>query len=782
VNAFQVADSLYLVRQEVSVSKEIPVKVEVPTNHIFVEDCSGSMTWDLPKIREQLKKKLRTLLSEKDTLSIIWFSGRKEFGVLLEGEPVSTLADLKDVEKAIDRWLKPVGLTGFKEPLEEVPNLVDRLLKKRPGSVCSLLFMSDGCDNQWGRAEVLKAVEKASGKVASTTIVEYGYYADRNLLSAMAEKAGGNLIFAQDFDKYVPQFEAAMQKRPTGAPRIKVGIQGDPIGGFAFTVAGGDLTTYALEESGIHVPEDTQAVWYLSPSTVGTPKEALIDLSKAAAASNSKEAAIDAAYAATSLFAVRMKPEVVFPLLRALGDVKFIEKFSGCFGKQKYSEFMDAAKTAAFGTGRFESGWDPNKVPRDDAFTVLELLQLLAQDDSNRILMESPDFKYSAIGRGRVDASSVLTDEELDEIQKLTAQMTGEKDPSKIKTLNERIASITNSKQEALKFEAAPAPEGYPISNLTFNEDRPNVSVLVRKPGKVNISSRITEEWKGRLPDEIETHIFRNYAIIKDGLINVRTLPVRLSAETFKKLSVITAEGRLPEEAVSKVGPGDEALLYLDKLPVINRKMVKAVSAKSYFETQYSLLKAQADQKVYNSYVKELLPTKKAEGLAVKHGEGAAVFLKDLGITDGGFSPKTIQAEAKDFYLGKELTSSLKGFSKLPSLKEVKAMITKGKVNGPGSLMKPTVDAVETFIVSDMYAKAANKDKILELWLDGEAKASRTKARGLIYEIAQTTFTLVVGQVWFSEFSSLDENTLSITVDGQTIEGKVEMREIEIRI
>lgn len=274
----RVSDSLYLVRQAV-LSKEPAKPKEVPTNHLLVIDCSGSMSCDLPKVREQVKRKLPKLLRDTDTLSIIWFSGRGEHGVLLEAEPVSTLKDLKDVEAAVDRWLRPVGLTGFREPLESVPALVARVSAKRPGSVFSLFFMSDGCDNQWQRPDILKAVEKAGSSVASATFVEYGYYADRPLLTQMAEKSGGSVIHAKDFDSYAPIMEASIQKKQSGAPRVEVKIPGDVVGGFAYAVAGDELLTFAVESGAVQVPQDLGALCYLSSTPVGGRGQDLVSFS-----------------------------------------------------------------------------------------------------------------------------------------------------------------------------------------------------------------------------------------------------------------------------------------------------------------------------------------------------------------------------------------------------------------------------------------------------------------------------------------------------------------------
>ncbi|NBW00022.1 MAG: hypothetical protein EBR67_11085, partial [Proteobacteria bacterium] len=130
MNHLALNGSLYLVTQSIE-SKKV-VEVESPVNHIVIIDCSGSMFGELPKIREQLKRKLPKLIGDQDTLSIIWFSGKSQFGVLIENEPIPGLPDLKAVEKAIDRWLRPVGLTGFKEPLQEAKSLIDRISKSRP--------------------------------------------------------------------------------------------------------------------------------------------------------------------------------------------------------------------------------------------------------------------------------------------------------------------------------------------------------------------------------------------------------------------------------------------------------------------------------------------------------------------------------------------------------------------------------------------------------------------------------------------------------------------------
>ena len=97
--------------------------------------------------------------------------------------------------------------------------------------------------------------------------------------------------------------------------------------------------------------------------------------------------------------------------------------------------------------------------------------------------------------------------------------------------------------------------------------------------------------------------------------------------------------------------------------------------------------------------------------------------------------------------------------------------------------MAESIKEVEAFMASPAYTGASNKDQAVLSWLEGQKKAATERCRKLIFDIAQTTFAIIVGQVWFSEFSSIDENAMDLDVGGgQKIACKAEMRDIEIKI
>ena len=133
-----------------------------------------------------LKAKIPSLVRPGDTLTMIWFSGRGEVGTICEGVALASLADLTVIHAAIDAGLRSRGLTGFCDPLIEVERAIGRLRVQADRPI-ALFFMTDGMDNQSKRSQILDVVARVAPLLASSTFVEYGDFADRATLAAMAE-------------------------------------------------------------------------------------------------------------------------------------------------------------------------------------------------------------------------------------------------------------------------------------------------------------------------------------------------------------------------------------------------------------------------------------------------------------------------------------------------------------------------------------------------------------------------------------------------------------------
>lgn len=802
--SYQVSEGLWLVHHTLSLAAAPPPAPE-PTHHICVIDCSGSMSGELPRIREQLNTKLPSMLGEEDAISIIWFSGRGECDVLIEAAKVAGPQNLQALRAMVDRWLRPVGLTGFKEPIERAGEVMRRVASKGGASRrTSFFFMSDGCDNIWPRPEILRAVESIRDGVAAATFVEYGYYADRPLLSKMAERVGGSLIMAADFGAYEPVFAAAMAPKGGGAKKQTAVIDAEPVGEFVFAIDGDDLLTFGLDvvgggKTGVVVPAHLTQFFYLSPAAVGEKAGTLA--AQAFSASKGVLSArlpghevLDAAYAAMALFAQRVRPTVIWSLLRAIGDVDFIDEFAICFGKQRYSAFHDHAKAAAKGAGWFVKGYDPKRAPREDAFTVLDLFELLSNDTRCRILTESDAYQYSRIGRKSVTKDLMLTVTEADEVKSLAGEVAALADKRLIAPIKEALDKLTKAitgRKAALKFRVDPAAAeaGFPIDGLVWNKDMPNLSFRVRKPGTVDLSAvEMSAECRAMLPNFLKTFQFRAYTVVKDGLVHIEWLPIYLPRVVFDTL---VAAGAIDPAKDAAVPDGDGVRVNIDmrKLPVINQKMVSTASARVLGEMAWETLKLEAAAKVFGYYKSE----RESTGFQTSYGPTATSWLAENEVTEsGGFNPQVTRAPAVDFYIGKSLKVKIPGFSSLPSVEEVRERMAppaaptadtgkkKGKakaVTPAGALMVPYIEAVDAFMASPEYTGAADPKAAFEAWITKQERDAMIAKRKLQTQMAKVKFTVLIGQSWFTEFSSFDEHALRMDLGGEAREVEFELRE-----
>jgi hypothetical protein len=783
-----IAEGLYLLHKPVS-KTVAPVVTDIPTDHILCIDCSGSMSYELPKIRQQLKNKLSMMLKESDTVSIVWFSGKTQFGIVVENVPLHNAVDLTGVQRAIDNYLKPIGLTGFVEPLQEVEKLIGRVQK--PGRATNLFFMSDGYDNQWSKEQILAAVDKLAPLVSSAAIVEYGWYCNRPLMVQMSERLGANEVFAENFPQYEPIFETAITKKIAGVKKVDVDIT-QAIHGFVFAIHDGEILTFSAEGRKVSVPEGLDMIYWFAELPTSANFITMTEINHPNCKPTTKAEILRALYASLIPLTQRMLSNDIFRVLKATGDVRLIREFSSCFGKQEYSEFQaHATECVSDETKRLVDGFNPDEVPAEDAYTIIDLLYELSGDEGNLFYPNHPAFDYHRTGRKAVESERMLTEAEIGRLSEIASEIGKTRDPARIKALQAELSSFTEQK-DGLKFTPEDQDAGYPVSNLVFNEDRPNVSAQVRIPGTVDLEGLARKnahaqgaEWCHDVPDLFPTSIVRNYTIIRDGIRNVKVLPVSL---TEKSYNVLRDAGDFLHDPMG-TGSWVEGHIYeidLMKLPLINRTMVKDVSANDLFQKQWDLVNAKAKQKVFNYFFDEYFPPESAKGIADKYGVEAAAWLSELGVKDYGFSPKVTLAEATEAYVGKELAVSISGMSSLPSVKSVLDKLNaKKKLTTREIALCPAIAEVRGFIdgPTNKNVDEKTRNELLHVWLTSRKLDTITLCRKLMREIAQIKFSVIVGQVWFVDLGGdLNNNSLIMNFDGVLTECTANLREIEIKV
>src|ERR1035437_9504610 len=555
-------ENYYLISQEVN--SNVTVEVAKKTNHIFVVDVSGSMSWELPKIRTQLKNKLSNIMKEGDTISIVWFSGSRDAGILKEEVEVKSLKTLTDLHSAIDRWLVPIGLTAFLKPLELVKDLIVKIKKNRPDSVFSMIFLTDGCNNGCPWNEVIKTLKSLETDIASSTFVEYGDYADSRALTQMASVLGGEKISCDGFNDFEPMFDAKISSSVYGGKKVVVNITDKYLYDFAFSVGkDGSVLLYNIQDNKIMVGSDVKEVYFFSPNAVGSTDVPLLN-------NVVPQEQVAKLYAAIYVLSDKLMNDNAEQVFYALGDNFYYKMLTGAFGKQKLNSFKAAIKECVADVSkRFPLGIGAIQKVDDNAYCLMNLIEDLGNAEGCLFYKGHPEFHYNLIGRKRVARGENLSEADkkrlaeaknIDEVNKITEEL--------------------KKKNVEVEFVDSDPNRGYPLTDLVWNEKRANLSVRIYIEGEAVLPKN---QYK---IDKVASFRYKTYTLIKDGIVNVTKLPVSYSVELIKILKAhnikFVQSNLLSTDVNHKVGMDDLVLvLDLTSLPIINKSMVKTISAKA---------------------------------------------------------------------------------------------------------------------------------------------------------------------------------------------------------
>lgn len=665
--------------------------IAIPTHRIMVVDCSGSMSGELPKLRKQLKNKLTLMVEPNDSLSIIWFSGSGQCGVVFDDIQISSAADLSKVHTAIDRFLVPVGLTAFTPPLEKVLEVI----ANASGKPVSLSFMTDGYSNVGTKRDIIQACAKIAEVVDSTTFIEYGYYCQHDLLVEMAEETGGTVIQSTSFDNYVDHLDRILKGRTTGKRKVLENILAEFVVGIT-----DDSVIIAKPISGkVTLPPNTISVAYQGTGGISTAQGSA---------------------AMVSALINKGKMNDAIDIAAEIGDVELFAALENAFSRQDYARAAQLATDFATGKKILYSTAPKSTTLKIDpnAYNVLTLLMDLAEQEGNFLNISHPDFKYTAISQKR----ETVPDE------------------------NGFVPKFTDTAKEVKGA----------INALKFDEDRPNVSILVRRVGTVALPKNDYGF------DTFDTFIWRNYAIVRDGIVNVDKLPVILSKASYDLL----VQNKVINSATEPFKVNQTYVIDLTKMSVINRNMAAPTTAAKMFETQFELFKLKCEQKVLgNSYEKAEV----SADFVAQYGQEGTEFLKKYGITPGGFGPKSVAAaEQGDAWIAKVLEIKLSSLSSVPKIDDVREAITKGKK------LTPSQQCVQMALKKydhDMTAEEAEKTH----------KEIIAKTRALRKEIVMTKFGVILGRNWFCDFANLEENTMEMDFGlGKMITGTALLTDKEV--
>lgn len=690
------------------------VKVREPINHVFCCDISGSMWRSLPKMREQLKNRLSSIVEENDTISIIVFADPEDCVVVKEHVHCNNARELAELHKAIDRFLVDQGCTDFYTPLELTRKLI------RPKERYNFVFLSDGYHNCCSYDKVVNSLNKLAPEIAQCTVIEYGYNADSDRLSQMAEILGGSKIPSADFDEYVPIMENVF-KGSAVAPKVKVFVTADvknlikPIVIF-MNEGTSQVTSVVIEDDGYALlPTSVKKFWTVSRKN-------------SAATISQKPIDIDGFYAVAYILADKLEYDLVEDLLYYIGDKKFISQYQSSFGKQKLFVFQNDIAAAVFDkTLRGEI--DPSYKASDDRYCVIDFFNELATNPENLVRVASEDFNYNRIGAKSVD-KIILTDDEQKALA--TAQSTAAAQ-----------AILNKAKERQVKM--TKIDKGYPLDSFVWNEDRANLGGLFN----IEVELELPENKFGLT--KVNSTIFRNYAIIKDGIVNIPVLPLILTTDTLNAIKkhdgvVVTVQKELDNGMT-------QCLVDISALPVINKKKIKGAKKAEMTKLALNL----TDSKFCLKYLKSLVTKDAPAPLSDGYTPEQADYLASLGITSKGYNPPKEAVKDGDFYMAPTINSSFKGFSSEPKISDVLDKVKGGKKLTPSvEYMAAVIKRVDEYLAKN--STDANREEVINQMIADMEADKKSFAR----QLAQMKFAMLVSRKWFEGSTNFDDNTDTI--------------------
>ena len=664
------------------------------THYIFALDLSGSMSSSISSLKSDLKNKISTMISPKDYLSIIYFSGKNQAGIILEKYNISDPDGLTNAHQAIDRWVMPMGLTAFEKPL----NIAKELTNKADINV--LLFMTDGYNNDCSTESVIEAAKDLNEYFDATYFVEYGYYCDSKFLQKLAEKSNGISLTAKDFNSLSDIFASALVT-PQGKKQEVMVIK-DQDDYIFVSVSTGDVIAYP-------VPKELPAVPIAVP----------VDTMDVCSDSHCDDIPTKLVCALGNLMIGRA--EMVEKHLKDINNNELYQVWVNCYGKQKLQDFAKTLKSAIMFPEELDVE-NPITVT-EDQLSVYGLLGILNERNA-KVQIDS----YQAIGRKK--DTDICTPAQQAHI-------------STLKSKKDIDSYLETLKPLEFIYDDRNAP--IELRSLTFNSSRANVSILVKYEGKVTLPEN---QWA----KEYRTFQYRNYNIIKDGIINMETL-------------IVQKDGFIEDMDIPHNDLVDNIEIRLNEMPVITRKELQSVTALDLAKKAIELEHLKATQKVLNYYDLKFRPDSKQ----IEDDPEFSAFLKTFGITRNGFAPPSHYQESEDFYYAPSIDIKIKGLSSLPSVESViKKLEDKSNLTVSDQLIQKGINIVTG--IKD----TPNFTVLLKTLTEENLKSKRELERSVSKDIA----SIILSKGWFPDLKDFNDNI--VAVDGFTV--TFDYKDISVKI
>lgn len=697
-------------------------------HHIHILDRSGSMRMEIDNLIDNVQKTI-DVIDDNDLISIIWFSSPGQYRTLIKGA-----RKVDNVNKLLDTLRSTLATTCFSDPLKETEIIINELSTLCPN--ISITLFTDGqpvvpWSYQEEEERIFKILDNIKDKILSFNTVGYGNWYNKDLLIKMAAISEfGSFCHSSRIDDYLNIFNHNFEK----------------IGDMVF--------------DSIELKSDNNDIIYMNRSftkmengffklsRLNKRKNQFFIINKDDNEFNFEYNGVK--YNSSTFDGVGFQTPTILNFLHAyvynlyyfgdrqysldilsrnLYDKYLIDSHMRAFTYDECSDHMKKLLSAVFNSSKrmIDGKCDHSYIPKDDDPCVMDVLKTLqSYDDSYFVPFSNKVEKYKRITRKTEDTYNLF-------------EMT-----------NEEVLA--------------------PFSDFVYNKEHMNLSLRVVIPGHVIINPNIAKS--ANLPDKIESRIFRNFTIIKDGTLNMKEVEIDVPE------NVISEIRNFSKDIVRDVTENKETnrfrcVVSLEKLPIINRLYIDQSSdLDKIFNIIREINDLEARNKIIGYYIDKIVdesPVGKKEGAFKNYTNDQIVILEQHGLDKylnyKGVNRTQAKKDDSDSYETRTMEFYISGCKSFPKVEEFIDRLENNKNLTPAmEIMKNQYE----FIIDEINDAKADINK-LNTKLRNVLRRLEKDCNIQLIENRNKLNTLKMAKIitgdWFKDLKANDKGLYEYSVD-----------------
>jgi len=648
------------------ISEQQDKKEKNQVHHIHILDRSGSMSWSIKELIENVKATI-DLVDKNDLISILWFSSPGEYRTLIKGASPN-----EAIKKLLDSINFTLGTTCFSEVLKETEEIITEL-KPLCENISITLFTDGQPVTNWSSDEeknrCYDIIDRFKDSIIALNTVGYGNYYDKDFLVNMANKSSyGQYIHSKNIQEYLNIFSHNYSKvSELNNEKLELKSVENYNHHENYYVTKKDSNILYVNESfntlskdGYlvlnNLSSDRNNIFFINTSDMEIiiPKQTEHDFYQYVCGDNNmfkinkeipEDILLDFYYNYASRLYYNGNRKLALRILSEnVKDKYLVEEQMKAFTFDECAEYQAKLDAACFDTSkRYLNGkCEDNYLPKKDAFCVMDLFRLLQDSENCYYVPFSKNVEqYKRIG---------------------------------IKTESEMENLFSYKDEEVL----------IPFSDFVFNESELNLSIRMRIDGTTKIN--LIAAKRVGLEKEQESHIFRNHTLIKNGELNIKQIEALVPLLVLNSVPLINhcVLFRSPLLNYPDILKKDNIeyfriIIDLTKLPIINDLYLeKSNDVENIYTKAKQLEFFKARQKVLNYFISKAEESNIANIKTNKFkdfNKEQIQVLQEHGLNDNftynpvGYVAKSDEVKANlDFYIAKGISFDIKGLSSLPSI------------------------------------------------------------------------------------------------------------------